>query len=189
MVPWHAHRVETTWLKMAKAGLAKLRSPSTGRAVLRLGSICAGSDIGAKVLEELAKFWEETYDLKPDVEVAWQCEKCPKKQAHLKLHVEADHLFSDAKSLRPTGVLDEISGKVVLVPYVDLLMAGFPCTRRSPLSWHAKDNLNCVQSGTGSTGAVFSEVLEVISSSLPSMVVLENAVPARREERRPAVRR
>jgi hypothetical protein len=67
-----------------------------------------------------------------------------------------------------------VCGNTVIIPWVQLLVAGFPCTSRSRLNVHSAANCGCVQQGAHATGEGFGLILAFISKHRPCLLLFEN---------------
>lgn len=166
--------MESSWLQGLRSAFI---SSDDKPAVITVGSICTGTEIVGKTLGLISQYWGATYNVSVEMSLQFQCEKDVDKRGHLQTHCPAKYLFAEAKDMRKTSAVDLMSGSKVLVPWVCMLCAGFPCTSRTSLNSSAKRNINCVQGGFGSTGEVFNDIYQYIKMSLPKLVILENVVP------------
>ena len=167
-------QAESVWLQALRCAFADTEDAD---ATISVGSICTGTEIVGKTLELISQYWLAMYNVNAKVNLLFQCEKDVDKQGHVQAHCPAKYLFADAKDMRKTRAVDVMSGEKVVIPWVTLLCAGFPCTSRTSLSSKAKNNVNCVQGAFGSTGEVFSDIWQYIKMSVPKLVILENVVP------------
>ena len=124
--------LETTWLQRAKRTESELIADGSQRR-FTVGSICSGSDVIAKCLDAVAKHFREHYNISVVPEHVFQCEINPTKSEHLRTRCPCKHMFKEATDLGGARAIDLISGLRVLIPYVWLFSAGFPCTSRTPL--------------------------------------------------------
>jgi len=141
---------------------------------LQVGTMFSGSDIAHLCIDELCAYWEKMYRISIVPEFKFMCESDPSKQRFLIDQFHPNLLFSNASDLGNVTAPDVISRSHALVPWTDLLLAGFPCVDRSSLSSRASSMKGCVRSGEGSTGEGFKHVLGYVDSAGPDLIVLEN---------------
>eukprot|EP00959_Pyramimonas_sp_CCMP1952_P144577 3025972-Pyramimonas_sp.AAC.1 len=86
-----------------------------------------------------------------------------------------ERAFTDVDHLSSRLADDVISKSKVRVPRVDVFVAGFSCTSRTPCSSRASSNRNCVQhqDDNAETSFTFTRCFRYISKATPSWVVLE----------------
>ena len=69
---------------------------------------------------------------------------------------------------------DVRSGRMLPVPYVDVLVLGFSCISRSTNSKNSKLMLGCIQAGQGDTGETWEQAEQVIQTHRPRKLFAEN---------------
>ena len=166
-----APAVETTVVGNVKTFLAKFG------ARISHGSICTGCDIVSKAMGVLTDFMKIRYDISVEFQNTFQCEKDPKKKVFLQTHVPTGCLFKTAQEMTKESAFDCLSETSHLVPWVNILSAGFPCTSRTRLSSLSSAQKGCVQGKTGATGETWDEIRQYITRCRPQCVLLENVVP------------
>ena len=138
------------------------------------GSACSGSEVAAYVLECLAEFWDETYQLHLDVDHLFACEIVDWKQTWILNHFAPKMLFSDVMELHKDTCKDVISGDARPIPDVDIFMAGFECDSVSGLNNSSKSARGCLMRGEGKTGSTGMACLAYIEAKRPRIFALEN---------------
>ena len=143
--------------------------------VVTTGSGCSGTDIAAKCDEDVVRVLNAKYGLDLTVVPVLACEQNESKQHLWKLEnpdvpvlvPDLCHMASQRvpNLLKPTtqGIQSNDawsdgrnSCEYCCVPAMSLYRAGFTCCARSSLHVNAANNINCVQSGTESTGVCYS---------------------------------
>ena len=140
-----------------------------------LGTACSGTDLIAKVV----KVWDiilEEHGLKFGFVSQFATEMDEKKQAWIcHHHPELRSLFGLCSDLARNMATCLKAGQRVVVPYVDVFVAGFSCKSRSSLNKNRKKFLNCIQEQTPcATTDTFEDIWGYIASARPNVVVLEN---------------
>ena len=126
---------------------------------------CSGCNIKVKADEALSRFWKERYGIAVDFQQLVHAEKDEAKQK-FSLR-EFPHVFengvmvADMNELADDSVQD-VRGFAKLLPRLQSLGSGFPCTSRTPMSSSMKDNINCVQEGKGATGQGLASILKIL---------------------------
>ncbi len=171
---WHDNlaskcsELHMTWI----ANLKKFHRLVNGK--LSVCTIFSGSDITVIVLNTLIKYWAKMYGVHFEIIYAFSCESSPPKQEFLQSQFRPLLLFADAAELDKLMALDVVSNEKKLVPWVNVVIAGFPCVSRSAANVNAAANVGCVERGEGATGEGFQFILNYIDNCDPDMVVLEN---------------
>jgi hypothetical protein len=102
------------------------------------------------------------------------CERDVAKCQFLKNQHNPPSLFTDAFEVKTLLAYDFIADGHVAAPYVDLLVAGFPCTSKTSLSSLSGQMKRCIRDGLGDTGLASADVLTFVTANRPRLVVLEN---------------
>lgn len=102
---------------------------------IHIGTGFSGCDIAWAVLKRLQRFWSQTFEIQLDFELTFSCESDEEKMRWLMTqHSEAQRLFRDMAELGGTRAYCLKAKARELVPPVDIFLAGFVCTSRSPLN-------------------------------------------------------
>eukprot|EP00959_Pyramimonas_sp_CCMP1952_P335682 7028912-Pyramimonas_sp.AAC.1 len=142
---------------------------------LAVGSLCTGTDVAAKVMDALSEFVCTEYEVDLAFVQVLQCESDPDKQNFLKAHSLADMMVSKVSDLiQGPKALDLLTDTEMIIPHVDVVASGFPCTSRTPVSCNSAKLKGCVQKGIGDTGRTYQEIRTFFSKARPSLVFLEN---------------
>jgi len=117
------HVAEFFFQRLSPVAEAELKANAQAGGVLRVGTLCSGTDSPIPVIERLGKM----IGLK--VEHIFSCEFAPKKQEWIRRNFEGlKYLFTDVKEVGfQEYAMDVLSKKMVKVPTVDLIIAGFVC--------------------------------------------------------------
>eukprot|EP00403_Amphidinium_massartii_P023868 CAMPEP_0178398908 /NCGR_PEP_ID=MMETSP0689_2-20121128/15010_1 /TAXON_ID=160604 /ORGANISM="Amphidinium massartii, Strain CS-259" /LENGTH=451 /DNA_ID=CAMNT_0020019675 /DNA_START=63 /DNA_END=1418 /DNA_ORIENTATION=+ len=137
---------------------------------LRVGTLCSGTDSPIPVIHTLGK----VTGLK--VEHVFSCEWAPKKQEWIRRNFpDLQYLFSDVKEVGSNPqAYDLLSERMVTVPSVDLIIAGFVCKSVSTENNEREKYKACIDEATGQTGETFSGTKEYMRRHKPGMVICEN---------------
>lgn len=143
---------------------------STGK-VLKIGTMCSGTDSPVPVLLNLAK----ALNGKLQVEHTFSCELCPKKQQWITDNFKGlKFLFGDVKELQTGRATNYITRETVDVPAVDIVLAGFVCKSVSFENTEREKYANCINDASGKTGETFDGVMGYVRRYKPSLVICEN---------------
>mmetsp|Transcript_20109 Transcript_20109/g.45100 ORF Transcript_20109/g.45100 Transcript_20109/m.45100 type:complete len:434 (-) Transcript_20109:266-1567(-) len=155
--------------RLTPATRAQLKANAQG-GVLRVGTLCSGTDSPIPVIEHLGKKIGLT------VEHVFSCEWAPKKQEWIRRNFEGlKYLFSDVKEVGfNENATDVLTGKQVKVPTVDLIIAGFVCKSVSTENNERDKYASCIDLATGQTGETFSGTAAYIKRHSPKLVICEN---------------
>ena len=149
---------------------------------VRLGSGFSGCEIASRVLSEMRDYWEETFGIVLDTVQEFVCEKDTAKRDWLvHNHTQVKRVFTDMANLSQAKAWCQKANREVLVPGVDLFIAGFVCTDRSRFNSKRAKHAHCVQASSGKTGTTFAYCAEYITACRPTAVVLENVVGLSRQ--------
>jgi len=139
---------------------------------LRVGTMCSGTDSPVVVLDNLAKAVPGLF-----VKHVFSCEFDERKQSWIKDNFpKLEFLFGDVNELssRSGQALNHITGEKVMVPAVDLVIAGFVCKSVSTENNERPMYANCIREGIGKTGETFDGVMAYVRKFKPAMVICEN---------------
>ena len=163
---------------VAEAYLSKLPSQcrrslmaGVGGRSLRLGTLCSGTDAPAAVCRALCAALPGVLE----VEHCFSCENSAKKRAWILQNFrEVPHIFGDVRELCNDVAFDYVSNEFVLVPSVDIVVAGFVC--KSVSAENNKRHLfsDCIRDVSGSTGETFKGVMDYVRRFRPLLVICEN---------------
>ena len=156
------------------AGLRRYATIKNGQANATC-SAYAGTDFKAHIDDALSKIWKIRYNIVIEFKHTIKAEIRAPKQTFLRHQFDAGSfiLVNDVAELLGDEVYDTNAKAMALMPYFNHLAAGIPCTSRTPLSSKAKENVNCVQSGTAATGTASAHVLRICEKHLPGEVACE----------------
>ena len=171
MTSWHNKMPAPLLLEWATgvSSFIETASPEIGFA-----TAFAGCDITVKVVRLLQEHINEVLGTHVELSHVWACEKNPQKQQFLKDQFSPRLLFNDFAEVSSDSAYDVVSGSKQIVPYAEILFAGFPCTSKSPMNRQRGQNSHCVQDCTASTGIGFQLILAHLTACSPQIVVLEN---------------
>ena len=155
------------------AGLRRLDEFFQGKP-LRIGTLYSGCDIAQKVTAALFHELNILYGFDLVADFRWGCEMKKEKQEFLQNQFEPDILFRDASDVANLFSFNEVSGEMCAVPYVDVLLAGFPCVNKSSLSSNSSSHKHCIKDVEGETGKGFRAIMDYIEANEPDWVILEN---------------
>lgn len=164
---WYLQRlgVDKDQLRQKAASLCK-----TG-GTLRVGTMCSGTDSPVAVMKAL----QEVMDNKIDIEHTFSCEFDPKKQQWIKDNFPSlELLFGDITELQTGKATNYKTNKVVDVPPVDIVVAGFVCKSVSLENNEREKYSNCIMQSTGATGITFDGMMGYVKRYHPSLVICEN---------------
>mmetsp|Transcript_14282 Transcript_14282/g.33747 ORF Transcript_14282/g.33747 Transcript_14282/m.33747 type:complete len:454 (+) Transcript_14282:95-1456(+) len=156
--------------QLSQAEVTQLTSKFPAGKPLRVGTLCSGTDSPIPVIHTLGK----VTGLK--VEHVFSCEWAPKKQEWIRRNFpDLQYLFSDVKEVGSNEqAYDLLSKKMVAVPSVDLIIAGFVCKSVSTENNEREKYSACIDDATGQTGETFSGTREYMRRHRPGMVICEN---------------
>ena len=141
----------------------------------RRASTCTGCDIKSHCEDRISAFLKQRYDLTIKFKNNVRCEWNQPKQDFLISQFGHDDsiLVGPMSELKQDAVTDLITKNQVLVPEMQSLGCGIPCTARSPLNVKAKSNVNCVQEERESTGEAVADILDIVDKHGFDDVTLE----------------
>ena len=121
---------------------------------MKLGTLCSGTDSPVPVLKKLSKALHG----KLKIEHVFSCEHAPKKREWIRDNFgNLEYLFDDVKDLCTGEAHNCITGTTVLVPAVDIVIAGFVCKSVSMENKERGQFANCIRDVTGKTGETLKE--------------------------------
>ncbi len=120
---------------------------------MRVGTACSGTDSVVHVLNRLgdATGWK--------FEHIFSCECSEIKRRWLKDNFPTlPHIFTDITELHRGKAFDAVTGKVAVVPHVDVFIAGFVCKSVSSENPQRREFADCIGRSSGLTGETFRGV-------------------------------
>ena len=135
--------------------------------VINVGTACSGSELYMLSLPPLAERLTALTGCQVSFRHVWACELKPRKRAWIRDNFKPDHLFRDLWELAKGEAVDVAKGedeshrRLVPVPAVDILIAGFSCKDASRLNIHHKHRLDAVVKGVGTTGSTFEAFMRL----------------------------
>lgn len=164
---WYLQRLNVDKEELRKKAASLCKSGRT----LRVGTMCSGTDSPVAVMKAL----QEVMDNKITIEHTFSCEWEPKKQAWIKENFPSlELLFGDIKELKSGRAKNFKTNKVVDVPHVDIVIAGFVCKSVSHENNERQEYNNCIKEATGATGITFDGMMGYVRKYRPSLVICEN---------------
>jgi site-specific DNA-cytosine methylase len=142
------------------------------------GTVFSGTDGFGHMLEVLSEVWKELFDLVVEFKQMFACDNNPRVQEYLKSQLDKDILiFPDIVQLvAGVDAMELRSHKCQVIPHVNMIIGGITCVDRAKNNNKAAGNVNCVQNGTGDTGAAAHNILQFIKKAQPRMVLVECVV-------------
>ena len=138
---------------------------------LRVGTLCSGTDSPVPALKKLSKALRGQIN----IEHTFSCEYDGRKRAWIQDNFgKLKCLFADVKDLCTGVALNYIAGETVLVPAVDIVIAGFVCKSVSTENNARAQFANCINDVVGKTGETFAGVMGYIRRYNPAVVICEN---------------
>lgn len=135
--------------------------------VITVGTACSGSELYMLSLTPLAERLTALTGCQLSFRHVWSCELKPRKRAWIRDNFKPSHLFRDLWELAKGEAWDVAQGedephrRLVPVPAVDILIAGFSCKDASRLNIHHTQRLDAVQKGVGTTGSTFEAFMRL----------------------------
>ena len=150
----------------------QLKERTQQMGVLRVGTLCSGSDAPIPVVMHLAR------KLGLRVEHIFSCEFSKRKREWIQQNFAGSglkHLFGDVKEVgQAEEAYDHLSAQKVSVPSVDLIIAGFVCKSVSMENNDREKYARCIDCASGQTGETFSGCAAYIARHQPGLVICEN---------------
>ena len=170
IAPWFLKRLDAPQRRQLQDAVSAVAQ--TGQP-LRVGTLCSGTDSPVPVLQHLAKALRRGIK----IEHTFSCEFDPQKQEWIKANFPGlKYLFGDVTRVgHKSGMaFNVLTRTMVRVPAVDVVIAGFVCKSVSTENNERKDHSECINRGTGQTGATFRGVRNYIRRFKPRVVICEN---------------
>jgi site-specific DNA-cytosine methylase len=150
--------------------------------VITIGTGCSGSELYLLSLQHLAAGLTALTGCDVSFQHVWACELSPRKRDWIRANFKPEHLFRDLKEVATGEAWDVAAGegeahrRLVPVPAVDILIAGFSCKDASALNVHRASRLDAVQTGAGTTGSTFQAFVKLLGGMTPRprFCLLEN---------------
>ena len=171
---WHSQLSSETVVALVK-GLKRI--VHTHGVKLPIATVFSGTDVIVKILDSFSRYWKSVYAISVEFICPITCEDNPVKHHSLLSKCKVECMVPDAKNLASITVIDSVEGKTSIVPWLFGVVAGFPCTSRTPLNSNAKKNVGCVAAGTGATGTGFSALMDILDQHTPVWILFENNPP------------
>lgn len=148
------------------------------------GSLCSGTDICMKVVEELMDYWSQQYDITVEYSQAFATEIDNDKAEWLLGQIANQDgepcLFHDNQDMKQTHARCRVHEDAVpggcLVKHCRVTAAGFTCKSRSSLNARASHNRGCVQRATDTTGESWAAVYAYVCKHHPDAFIAENVM-------------
>ena len=148
-----------------------------GKKTFRFATACSGSDIIVSYIKRLAAQLSSLLGQEVKMEHIFSCEHIPWKREWIDDNFKKDgpkFIFGPVEDLTWNTAHDHKSGNIVLVPDVDVFIAGFSCRDASRLSTKHSAMYDCIERESGSTGGTFKSICGYLQQHQPTFVVLEN---------------
>ena len=97
--------------------------------MLKIGKLKIGK---RKVMDALSQTWESEFGVSINFRIRYAVEMDPRKREFIIAESEAEHVFDAVQSVAGTTAWCYRHKKQVVIPWVFLLVAGFPCVDRRP---------------------------------------------------------
>ena len=127
-----------------------------------------------KVLDTFALQIREEYDITLSFDLVYSCERDTAKQDFIAKEACPKMLFADIKDMQSGRAQDMLTRKMARIPFVAVLIAGFPCVDRSSQNSKASSNKGCVAKAAGATGLGFEHIRQYTEANSVPMIILEN---------------
>ena len=137
-----------------------------------VATACSGTGVDLLGMTACMAAAHEVFeDIDMQIEHRWSCEIVDWKQDFLIASHNVPHVFRDITQLSGSSAHDVVTDAEVIIPRVDILIAGFSCKDLSDLNNHsAEGGIN----GDGSTGRTFQGVVNHVERHRPQIVLMEN---------------
>ncbi len=155
------HCLDTTILDRLKNVMASL---CKGKATIRVGTTCSGTDICVTVIKQTLSFLQSHFQCEGvTVEHVFSCEKDAKKRSLLLRDHQPRHCFDDTEVFRTGRGYCHVTGKIVEINKdtcaIDILLSGPVCKDLSLLNPRRKEAAAAYQQGgeegTGVSGHTY----------------------------------
>ena len=147
----------------------------TGSDEILLGARFGGSHIIQKVYDCFFGSLNVALDSKYSVKCMYVSEKDDAARGFIEQEFpEITLIVKTTVELAAREARDVRSGRMLPVPYVDVLVFGFSCISRSTNSKNSKLMLGCIQAGQGDTGETWEQAEQVIKTHRPRKLFAEN---------------
>jgi site-specific DNA-cytosine methylase len=155
-------------------GVADQKGDST-TFLLRLGTLCAGTDMVVGVVEQLMVLVHTHLNVDVKVDFVFSCELDDTARRFAREFMPKPRMvFGDVGQMANTYILDRVSGQMVERPVVDLCIGGFACQSVSRLNGQARDFAGCIAAHQGTTGVTFAGCVGYLRQARPAIAILEN---------------
>ena len=125
----------------------------------------------------LESAWRRRWDVDLSSVHVLRAELNPDKRTFLKQQFrDMSFLVGDMEGLSMDRAFDYISESDRVVPHFTSLGTGFPCVSRTPVSVQMRQNLNCCQRGTATTGLAVRMILTIVARNWPEEIIKECVV-------------
>ena len=171
------HDLRTHWSCIVDAALKAGRARMVGeKCEIGVATLYTGSHVAEKVLDDLSR--ELGYrDIHVGFRHVYGCELDERKVEHLKKNTSIGIIYPNADNFLNEPQTNMITGEPTFIPNdCFMLIAGFPCTSKTPLSSNAPSSAYCCQTQEGKTGQGWKAVKDAIEHMLYNFVLLENVV-------------
>ena len=128
-----------------------------GKAVVRIGTTCSGTDICVRVVQQTFAMLQEQFQKQGiTVEHTFSCEKDPRKRSIMLLGHSPKHCFGDTDDFRVGRGYCYVTNKVVPINQetcgIDILLSGPVCKDLSLLNRKRKMSAGCYEKGFEAEG-------------------------------------
>ena len=142
------------------------------RGSLAVGMICSGTDSPMLAWSGLSKALRSEFGVSLEVKQLYACEiDSAKRDVLVAALPQGCTLFKDAFEL-PKGFATTHDESQMIVPAVQWMIAGFPCTSMSSLNARAKHNRDCLRKRSAASGSVFGAIIDRMESQAGTLLAM-----------------
>ena len=162
------------------------RMSEDGEIVVRLGTVCSGSELLMTVLPHVEQACLEHTGYKLRFEHLWSCEIEEDKCRWIAANFAVPKIFVDICTMaNEEGGMEWRSGELQKPEEVDVVVGGTSCKDASRMNKHQQTRRGAVSSGGWSTGSTFQGYLKVVVVVNAKLVLVENVTGLKDKVKKP----